>query len=79
MAIEIEGFNSCHDIELFYCDKIFYVEGGGEAGGELSCFKEGVRVGMGIGLGMCLGIGIGAGVMIRTYQVTVGPFRRRLP
>eukprot|EP01018_Ginkgo_biloba_P027858 Gb_37217 [translate_table: standard] len=63
-----------HDLETFYSDEAF---GEGEEG-ELSWFNAGVRVGMGIGLGMCLGIGIGVGLMIRTYQATTGPFRRRL-
>ncbi|KAI5070581.1 hypothetical protein GOP47_0014924 [Adiantum capillus-veneris] len=52
--------------------------GYGEGDGELSWFNAGVRVGVGLGLGMCLGVGIGVGLMMRTYQATMGPFKRRM-
>ncbi|KAJ7562090.1 hypothetical protein O6H91_03G054900 [Diphasiastrum complanatum] len=45
--------------------------------GESSWFNAGVRVGVGIGLGICLGLGIGVGLLVRTYQTTSRPFRRR--
>lgn len=60
---------------LYFSDLGSYCEGDE---GELSWFNAGVRVGVGLGLGMCLGVGIGVGLLMRTYQATTGPFKRRM-
>lgn len=63
------------DYDNIYWRQTEYIEG---EDGELSWFNAGVRVGVGIGLGICLGIGVGVGLLVRTYQTTAKPFKRRL-
>ncbi|GLJ10837.1 hypothetical protein SUGI_0136240 [Cryptomeria japonica] len=75
MDSEVEqGRSDRHGVEVFYCNEGLDVDG---EEGELSWFNAGVRVGMGIGLGICLGVGVGVGLLVRTYQATTGPFKRR--
>ncbi|WOK96361.1 hypothetical protein Cni_G05068 [Canna indica] len=47
-----------------------------EVGEVSSWFSAGVRVGIGLGLGMCLGVGVGVSLMMRSYQVAAGAFRK---
>ncbi|KAH7281832.1 hypothetical protein KP509_36G065400 [Ceratopteris richardii] len=48
-----------------------------EDGLEVSLFNAGVGIGVALGLVVCFGVGVGMSLLMRSYQASAGPSRRR--